>query len=70
MNESWASRHFSLSNPQGAGESDLPLLLRRIADEIEARDIAARDILDLTIHCEITENGPWWAVTLYWSPDE
>lgn len=28
------------------------------------------DILDLTITSEMTENGPWWSATLYWSTDE
>ncbi len=27
------------------------------------------EILDLTITQEITEDGPWWSVTLYWSPN-
>jgi len=27
------------------------------------------EILDLTIVSEITEDGPWWSGSLYWSPD-
>ncbi|MFC4071837.1 hypothetical protein [Actinoplanes subglobosus] len=69
MTESWASRHFSLTNPRDDGSTDLPRLLRRIADEIENRDLDPMDILDLTIAQEITEDGPWWSATLYWSPD-
>jgi hypothetical protein len=60
--------HFSLTNAREDRPSDLPHLLRRIADEIDARAIKPIEILDLTISQEITEDGPWWSVTLYWSP--
>ncbi|GAA4973808.1 hypothetical protein [Actinoplanes utahensis] len=69
MTESWTSRHFSLTNPRDDGSTDLPRLLRRMADEIEDLDLDPMDILDLTIAQEITEDGPWWSATLYWSPD-
>ena len=50
-------RHVSLANPRGGEhETDLPHLLRRMAD--------------LIVESEITENGPWWSATLYWSPDD
>ena len=62
-------RHFSLSNASGSQEGDLPLLLRRLADQIEERGIQPMEALDLTLSSEITENGPWWSATLYWSPD-
>jgi hypothetical protein len=45
-------------------------LLRRIAAEIEDRRITAEELLDLTVHQEITADGPYWSVTLYWSPDD
>lgn len=70
VNRSWTARHFSLSNPRGAGETDLPKLLRRVADEIEARGVEPGDILDLSISHEITSVGPSWRATLYWSPDD
>ncbi len=63
-------QHFSLANAHDDRPSDLPRLLRRIADEIEAREIAPMEILDLTISQETTEDGPWWSVTVYWSPND
>jgi hypothetical protein len=69
MSESWMARRFSLANPQEDGAADLPRLLRRMADEVEARNLDPMDILDLTISQEMTAAGPWWSATLYWSPD-
>lgn len=51
-------------------ESDLPLLLRRVADHIEAHGIVPGDILDLAASSEITAEVPVWLATVYWSPDE
>ena len=69
MSEFWTSRRFSLTNPRDDGSTDLPKLLRRMADEIERLDLDPMDILDLTIAQEITEDGPWWSASLYWSPN-
>lgn len=67
----WTSRHFSLANPRDGGSAtDLAVLLRRFADEIDARQIRPMDILDMRVSSKITEAGPWWSATLYWSPDE
>lgn len=64
-------RHVSLANPRGGEhETDLPHLLRRMADLIDEAGIRSVEILDLTVESEITENGPWWSATLYWSPDD
>lgn len=68
VNEWWTSRRFTLSNSRNDGSTDLPRLLRRLADDIEARAINPMDILDLTVSQEITEDGPWWSATLYWQP--
>jgi len=67
---SWPSRHFSLSNPRDDGPTDLPRLLRRVADAIEEAGITPMEMLDLTLQYEMTENGPWWSVTVYWSRHE
>lgn len=70
MVDRWSCRHFSLSNPSGPDEENLPLLLRRLADQIEEQQIVSTDILDLTVSSEITANGPWWSATVYWSPSQ
>jgi hypothetical protein len=46
----------------------LPKLLRRLADDLELAEIDPLNVLDLTISEEMTEDGPWWSATLYWSP--
>ena len=28
------------------------------------------EINDLTVHSEVTGDGPWWSVTVYWTPDD
>lgn len=62
--------HVSLGNARNEKhETDLPHLLRRVADMIEQARIKPMEILDLKVHSEITENGPWWSATVYWSPD-
>lgn len=67
---SYPARHWSISNPEGPTSTDLPLLLRRLADTIEADGIKTDDILDVQISGdEVTEYGSWWRATVYWSPD-
>ena len=69
----WICRHFSLANPkEGSSATDLAVLLRRFADEIDAQQIQPMEILDMTIQFEITEAGPWWSATLLVSglPDQ
>jgi len=68
MDEQWTCRHVSLSNPEGDGATDLPLLLRRVADLMEEEGIAPMDVMDLTVSSDMTADGPWWTVTVYWSP--
>jgi hypothetical protein len=70
VTEWWTSRRFSLTNPRDDGSTDLPRLLRRMADEVERRDLDPMDILDLTVSQEMTADGPWWSATIYWSPDD
>jgi hypothetical protein len=68
--DSWPARRFSLSNAKEDRPDDLPHLLRRLADHIEALDVAPMEILDLTVSSEMTASGPWWCATVYWAPDE
>jgi hypothetical protein len=63
-----ACRHFSLANALDDRPGDLPTLLRRLADEIESKQIASMDILDPTVASETIDSGPWWSASLYWSP--
>lgn len=65
----WLMYHFSLTNPKGRRQGDLPLLLRRVAKEIEQIDGA--EVQDLVMHSEITHRGPWYSLTVYYSlPDD
>ena len=61
--ESWTIRHFSQGNPKGPGQGDVPALLRRVADNIERR--GAVEVQDITFGTEITEDGPWHHLTVY-----
>jgi hypothetical protein len=64
MPESWTVRHFSLGNPKGPDQGDVPALLRRVAQDIEARgDIRIQDIT--FGNDEVTEDGVWPHVTVY-----
>jgi hypothetical protein len=61
--ESWTIRHFSQANPEGEQQADVPALLRRVADSIETfGDI---EVYDITFHSEITADGPWTSLTVY-----
>jgi hypothetical protein len=68
MDNSWPCQHFSLANPRRRGAANLPKLLRSMATEIEKLRIDPMAILDLTISQEMTDSGPSWSATLYWSP--
>lgn len=68
VTDSWPARHLSMANPRDDGHDDLPRLLRRLADRLEALAVDPMDVLDLTLSQEMTEDGPWWSFTLYWAP--
>jgi hypothetical protein len=67
--EGWPVRHFSLANPLADRPGDLPHLLRRLAEAIEAHAIVPEDLMDVTVSQEVTDQGPSWSATVYWSPD-
>lgn len=69
MASAWNSKHWSLANAVDTDVTDLPLLLRRVADQIEADGITAMELLDVVVSQEMTDIGPHWSVTVYWSPD-
>jgi hypothetical protein len=64
---SWTAEHFSLANPSGQGQGDVPLLLRRAAQAIEA--LGAAEVQDLVLHAEVNEFGNWPSVTVYFRRD-
>jgi hypothetical protein len=63
----WTARHFSLANSEPSQAGNLPRLLRRVAGEIERREIAPESVLDLVAQQQAGPSGPTWAVTVYWS---
>jgi hypothetical protein len=60
---SWTIEHFSQANPAGQGQANVPALLRRVADSIEA--LGEVDVQDLLLHTEVTEDGDWHSMTVY-----
>ena len=60
---SWTAEHFSQANPAGPGQDDIPSLLRRVAETVEA--LGPVEVQDLVLHTEVTENGPWHSLTVY-----
>jgi len=64
---SWTAEYFSLANPLGQGQGDVPLLLRRVAETIEA--FGDVKILDLLMETDVNEFGNWPAITVYFHRD-
>ncbi|OHV41509.1 hypothetical protein BCD49_00690 [Pseudofrankia sp. EUN1h] len=60
----WSVYHFSQSNPKGAGQGDISALLRRVADSIDA--LGEVDVQDLMMHTEVTADGDWHSITVYY----
>lgn len=61
----WMIHHFSQANPKGDGQDDVPALLRRIADTLD--DIPGAEVFDLVLHNQITADGDWYDVTVYYA---
>jgi hypothetical protein len=62
-------QHFALANALDDRPSDLlHLLLRRLADELDRRQIRPMELLDVAIASKRTGDGPWLSATVYWSP--
>ncbi|MDT0464335.1 hypothetical protein [Streptomyces gibsoniae] len=66
--ESWTIKHFSQANPAGAGQNDVPALLRRVADSVES--LGPVEVQDLVLHTETTGDGPWPSLTVYYHNTE
>jgi hypothetical protein len=60
---SWTVEHFSQANPEGAGQDDVPALLRRVAESLEALGVI--EVQDLVMHTEVTADGDWHSLTVY-----
>jgi hypothetical protein len=60
---SWIVEHFSQANPAGGSQGDVPELLRRAADSIDA--LGEVNLQDLVLHNEVTESGDWPSLTVY-----
>jgi hypothetical protein len=60
---SWTVEHFSQANPAGKSQGDVPALLRRVADSIDA--LGEVEVQDLVMHTEVTEHGNWPSLTVY-----
>lgn len=60
---SWIVEHFSQANPAGQSQSDVPALLRRVSDSIDA--LGEVEVQDLVLHTEVTKNGDWSSLTRY-----
>ncbi len=66
--ERWTASHFALGNPAGPGQDDVPRLLRRLADALE--DYGRIEVHDLVLHNEVTAEGEWPSVTVYFTDAE
>jgi hypothetical protein len=59
------TQHFSLNNPQGEDQGDVPMLLRRLANTLE--ELGRIEIRDLVLHNDTDDDGdPWPFVTVYY----
>ncbi|NUR74608.1 MAG: hypothetical protein HOU81_27695 [Hamadaea sp.] len=60
-------KHFGQANPAGPGQGDVPALLRRLADAIEA--LGPVEIQDVALRSEVTTEGDWWSAIVYFHDD-
>ena len=65
VSNDWMANHSSQTNPAGQDQDDVPALLRRVADSIEG--LGEVEILDLVVHSEITADGDWPSITVYYT---
>ena len=64
MRENTKINHFAQSNPTGAGQGDVPALLRRVADSIE--QLGDVRVHDITFHSEPTGGEEDLTMTVYY----
>lgn len=64
---SWTIRHFSLANPAGDRQYDVPALLRRVADTLE--ELGPVEVQDVVFRMEIDGGGEERpSMTVYFHP--
>ena len=56
--------HFAQANPRGRDQDSVPALLRRVADTIDTIDQI--EVMDLVLHNEITAEGDWYDIVVYY----
>jgi hypothetical protein len=65
---SWTIHHFSLSNPKGRDQDDVPKLLRRVAAQLEAE--GAVEVQDIVFHSEVAKGKEWPSMTVYFHAED
>lgn len=66
MPESWSIQSFSLALPEGGDRSDVPALLRHLANNLEEFGPVA--VQDITFETEVTADGFVCSFTVYFHP--
>ena len=66
--DDWTISHFSQSNPAGPGQGNVPALLRRVADSIEA--LGPVLVQDITFMVEPTADEDDLTMTVYFHRSE
>ena len=61
--DDWTINHFSQSNPSGAGQGNVPALLRRVADSIE--ELGEVQVADITFSSSVSDDEDDLTVTVY-----
>jgi hypothetical protein len=62
--DQWTMFHFSQANPEGPGRQDVPALLRRVADSIEA--LGDVEVHDITYAVEVTAEAVEPSMSVYY----
>lgn len=64
----YRTRHFSLNNPRGEGQEDVPMLLRRLAATLE--EMGNIEIRDVVFHADTDDEGDSWPfMTVYFDEE-
>jgi hypothetical protein len=68
MPDSYEVRHFSLVLPAGRDRSDVPALLRHLADTLA--QFGPVEVQDIVLGGEATPNGFEYRATVYFHPND